>query len=66
MQKLGFLPDYKIWQKNQTETEKKLAMMNKVYEEPRALGMTAYGFISQKWSPNSLGFIASNERVSSV
>lgn len=41
------LPDYKTWQKNYTETEKNLVMINKVPEEPRALGLTAYGLINQ-------------------
>ena len=35
MQKV-FSPGYKTCQKNYTETEKNLAMMNKVSEEPRA------------------------------
>lgn len=41
------LPDYKTWQKNYTETEKNLVMINKVPKEPRALGLTAYGLINQ-------------------
>ena len=41
------LPDYEIWQKNCTETERNLAMINNVSEEPRVWGLNAYGFISQ-------------------
>ena len=35
------LPDYKIWQKNCTETERNLVMMNSISEEPRVWGLTA-------------------------
>ena len=44
------MSDYETWQKNYTETERNLAMMNKVSEEPRALGLTDYGFINQNWN----------------
>lgn len=40
-------PDYEIWQKNCTKTERNLAMMNNVSEEPRVWGLNACGLISQ-------------------
>ena len=37
----------KLGKKNYTEKERKLAMIHKVSEEPRALGLTAYGLVNQ-------------------
>ena len=44
-----FLPDYKTWQKNYTETEKNLAMMNKVSEESRAACLWNWNCEEQQW-----------------